>query len=81
MVTNGEAMRNQIALLSINSFYRVKVVIKMGNIVSRAGIKPTSVAFQASLLTIKPPRLSDVTMLPTPIWLLASEVNAGSLKL
>ena len=39
-------------------------VMKMGNSVPRAAIKPTSLAFQASVLTITPPMLHDVTMLP-----------------
>ena len=33
----------------------------MGNIVHKAGIEPTSLAFQARVLTITPPRLRDVT--------------------
>ena len=41
-------------------------VMKMGNIAPRAGIEPTSLAFQARLLTIIPPRLPDVTTLPMP---------------
>ena len=41
-------------------------VMKMGNIVPRSGIRLTSLAFQASVLTITPPRLPDVpTMLTT----------------
>ena len=32
-------------------------VMKMGNIVSRAGIEPTTLAFRVSVLTIAPPRL------------------------
>ena len=38
-------------------------VMKMGNIVPRAGIEPISLAFQVSVLNISPPRLSDVTTL------------------
>ena len=41
-------------------------VMRMGNIVPRAGIEPTSLAFQVSVLTITLPRLHDVTMLPMP---------------
>ena len=37
--------------------------MKMGNIVSKVGIEPTSLAFHASVLTISPPRLPDVIML------------------
>ena len=36
-------------------------VMKMGNIVARVGIKCTSLAFQASVLTITPNRIPDVT--------------------
>ena len=39
-------------------------VMQMGNIVPRAGIKPTSLIFQASVLTIMPGRLPDVTTIP-----------------
>ena len=42
----------------------VAIVMKMGNIVPRAGIEPTSHTFWASLLTITPPRFLDVTILP-----------------
>ena len=38
--------------------------MKMRNIVPRVGIEPTSLAFQANLLTISPPRIPDVTTLP-----------------
>ena len=44
-------------------------VMKMRNIVPSAGIEPTSLAFQASVLTITPPRLPDVTTLPTATFL------------
>ena len=37
----------------------------MGNIVPRTGSKSTSLAFQACVLTITPPRLPGVTILPT----------------
>ena len=40
--------------------------MKMGNIAPRAGIKPTCLAFWASMLTITPPRLPDVITIPTP---------------
>ena len=39
-------------------------MMKMGNIAHRAGIEPIYIAFQASMLTITPPRPPDVTMLP-----------------
>ena len=38
--------------------------VKMGNIVPRARIECTSLAFQASVRTIASPRLPDVTILP-----------------
>ena len=45
--------------------------MRMGNIAPREGIEPTFLAFQGSVLTIKPPRLPAVTMLSTPtcIWI------------
>ena len=46
--------------------------MKIGNIVPRAGIERTSRAFQASSLTITPPRLPDVTTMPTPTCLCSS---------
>ena len=59
-----------------HSFYRIMVMamivvdrIKMGNIMRRAGTKATAVAFQAGVLTKKPPRLPDVTTLPMPVCL------------
>ena len=39
---------------------------EMGNNVPRVGDDTTSLAFQASVLNITPPRLPDVTILPTP---------------
>ena len=44
-------------------------VMKMGNIVPTAGFEPTSLAFQAIVLSIAQARLSDVTSLPTPTCL------------
>ena len=46
-------------------------VMKMGNIVPRAGIEPTFPAFWSSVLIITSPMLPAITMLPTPtcIWL------------
>ena len=46
--------------------------MKMGNTVPSAGIEATSLAFRASVLSITPPRLPDVTMLPTPTCLCGS---------
>ena len=46
--------------------------MKMGNIVPGVGIKPTSLVFQASVLTIKTARLPDVTTVPTPTCLCSS---------
>ena len=40
-------------------------VLKMGIIVSKVGIEPNSHVFQASVLTILPPRLPDIIILPT----------------
>ena len=47
--------------------------MKMRNIVPRAGIETTSLAFRASVLTITPHRLPDITTIPT---LLVPEVSA-----
>ena len=47
-------------------------VIKMGNIMPRVGIDPSSLAFQASVLSITSPRLPGVTTLPTPTFLCGS---------
>ena len=47
-------------------------VMKMGNTVPRAGIKPTSLAFCANVLTITQHRLPDVTTIPTPNCLCSS---------
>ena len=41
-------------------------VMKMGNIVPRVRIEPTCLAFWASVLTIIPPMLPVVTLLPKP---------------
>ena len=46
--------------------------MKMGNIVPRTGSEPTSHAFQASVLTITPHSLLDVTTLSTPTCLCGS---------
>ena len=46
-------------------------VMKMGNIAPRTGIEPTPFAFWASVLTITPPRLPNITTLPTPMRLFA----------
>ena len=53
-------------------------VMKTGNIVPRVESEPTSLGFCDSILTITPPRLPDVTILPTPICLccLLPEVSA-----
>ena len=40
-------------------------VMKMGNIAPRDEIEPTPPAFWTSMLTITPPRLPDITKLPT----------------
>ena len=62
------------------SLYRIIVmatsvvgVNKMGTIVPKVGIEPTSLVFQVYVLTITPPRLADVTTLPTPPYLMWSE--------
>ena len=42
------------------------------DIAPRAGIEPTYLAFQANVLMITPPRLPDVTTIPTPTCLYGS---------
>ena len=46
--------------------------MKMGDIVPRTGIEPTSLAFQASVLIITPSGLREVTMLHMSTWLCGS---------
>ena len=45
---------------------------KMGIIVPRVGIEPTTFAFRASVLTIRPRRSPDVITLSTPTYLCGS---------
>ena len=45
-------------------------VMRMGNIAPRAGIEPTSLAFQVSVLTMTSPRHTDFTTVPPSMWLL-----------
>ena len=47
-------------------------VMKVGNIVPRVGIEPTSLAFQANVLIITPHRLPDVITIPMPTCLCSS---------
>ena len=54
-------------------------VMKMENIVPRAGIEPIPLAFQTIVLPISPSRIPDVTTNPRRlpyVWLLAQEVSA-----
>ena len=44
-------------------------VIEMGNIAPRAVVEPTSLALGANMLTITPPRLPDIILLPMLIYL------------
>ena len=46
--------------------YNVEGVMKKGNIVPKAGIEPTFLVFCASVVTITPPRLPDVTTVCMP---------------
>ena len=57
--------------IQLGSVGNVMGVMKMGNIVPGAGIKPTSLTFRARVLpsTITPHRLPDVTTMPTPTCL------------
>ena len=47
----------------------VMVVMKMGNTVPRAGFKPTSLAFRASVLPLHHVGFPNVTTIPTPTCL------------
>ena len=47
-------------------------VMKIGNIVPRVGLEPTSLAFQASVLPLHHVVFSDVTTMPTPTCLCGS---------
>ena len=49
--------------------YIVVDLMELGNIVPRVGTEATPLAFRASMLTIKPTRLPDVTTIPTPTCL------------
>ena len=46
----------------------VMSVMKMGNIVPRVGIKPTSLAFWTSVLLLHHIGFPDVTTVPTPVY-------------
>ena len=46
--------------------------MKIGNTAPRVGIEPTSLAFWASVLTITPRRLPDITTIPAPPCLCSS---------
>ena len=72
----------------MRGFYRILVmvisvmgVMKMGNVVPRAGIEPTSIALRASVLTIIPCRLplnhhyTHVYLFMQSMQFLASEVS------
>ena len=43
-------------------------MMNMGNSVPKVGVEPTSLAFEASVLTISPPKLPDVTIISTTTW-------------
>ena len=55
--------------------------MKMGNIVPRAGIEPTSLAFRASVLTISPRSLSNMSHIPVPTCLCSSLPERGQCRL
>ena len=64
---------------TLHSLYRIMVmatndvgVMKMGNSVSRAGIKPISLVFWAMVLPFTQHRLPDVTSIPMPTCLCSS---------
>ena len=47
-------------------------LMKMENVVPRAGTEPSGLIFWVSVQTISPGRLPDITILPTPTWLCSS---------
>ena len=51
----------------------VEWVMKMGNGAPKEGFELTPLAFWASVLTITPHRLPDITTIPTPICLCGSQ--------
>ena len=53
----------------------------MGTIVPRAGIKPTSLAFRASMLTITPHRLLEVTAIRMSTSLYAAPLPERSVQM
>ena len=64
---------------AICSLYRILLtapvswrVVKLGNIVARVGIEPTSLRFQANVLTITSAGLPDITTPATPTYLYGS---------
>ena len=59
----------------------VMSVMKMGNCVPIVGIEPTPLAFQVSVLTITPPRLPAVTMLPIPTCVYDFSVQTTTISL
>ena len=46
--------------------------MKMGNTVPRAGLKPTSLAFQASVISLHHVGFPDILTIPTPTCLYSS---------
>ena len=52
--------------LSIFELVMGGVGVKIGSIAPSAGIEPTSLGLWASVLTIEPPMLPDITTLYTP---------------
>ena len=59
------------SILFLGAIFPIKT-IEVKIVVPRTGIETTSPVFQASVLTITPPRFPDVTVLPTPTCLSGS---------
>ena len=66
-------------IATINSI--VVDVVKMGNTVPKAGLVPTSLAFQARVLTLHHIGFPDVTTIPMPTFLEQSGIRGTGIEL
>ena len=70
------------AIVLISFYLPINIVIgvmKIGNIAPIVGIERTPFAFHCSVLTVTPPRLSDVPILSTPTCLCSSLPDRSAL--
>ena len=61
--------------------HSVTSVMKMGNIALKVGFEPTSLALQASVLMISPPRILDVTTQRTHLAVYVAPYPRGPCRL